>query len=274
MLPIQTGNTKEENSGYVVFVWNINGSAESVFVNPLRSPGIDSQPGGPVRQPYLSYRPATLHRLAESIPRHRFLVSLNVYKYGLGIRFGGGGGALLRPPPAFSKVFWTVSYRRHERSFLLLGYLLCVPNNCYFVSAWNVNRSAEPVFVNLSRSPGIDSQPDGPVRQPYLSYRPARLHRLVESIPRHWFLVSLNVYKYGLGIRFGGRGGGRYSARPQPFLKSSGQLVTDDVNPLSFSSDICFVCPKFKRLFNFLTPHCGEPHLCGQLPNQHTSKPV
>jgi hypothetical protein len=41
---------------------------------------------GPVRQPYfsyLSYRPARLHRLAESIPLNRFLGSLNVYKYGL-----------------------------------------------------------------------------------------------------------------------------------------------------------------------------------------------
>ncbi len=56
----------------------------------------------------------------------------------------------------------------------------------------------EPVFVNLCRSPGIDSQPDGPVRQPYLSYRPAMLHRQVESNPRTRFLVSLNVYKYGL----------------------------------------------------------------------------
>ncbi len=27
---------------------------------------------------------------------------------------------------------------------------------------------SEPVFVNLLRSPGIDSQPGGPVRQPYL----------------------------------------------------------------------------------------------------------
>ncbi len=35
---------------------------------PLRSPGTDSQPGGPVRHPYLSHRPARLHRLAESIP--------------------------------------------------------------------------------------------------------------------------------------------------------------------------------------------------------------
>jgi hypothetical protein len=41
---------------------------EPVFVDLLRSPGIDFQPGGPVRQPYLSYRPATLHRPAESIP--------------------------------------------------------------------------------------------------------------------------------------------------------------------------------------------------------------
>jgi hypothetical protein len=36
----------------------------------------------------------------------------------------------------------------------------------------------EPVFVDLLRSPGIDSQPGGPVRQPFLSYRSARLHRL------------------------------------------------------------------------------------------------
>ncbi len=38
----------------------------------------------------------------------------------------------------------------------------------------------EPGFVNLLRSPGIDSQPGGPVRQPCLTYRPARLHRLAE----------------------------------------------------------------------------------------------
>ncbi len=41
------------------------------------------QPGGPVRQPILTYRPARLHRLAEPIPWNRFLGSLNVYKYGL-----------------------------------------------------------------------------------------------------------------------------------------------------------------------------------------------
>jgi hypothetical protein len=48
------------------------GTSEPIFVDLLRSQGIDSQPGGPVRQPYLSYRAARLQRLAESIPRNRF----------------------------------------------------------------------------------------------------------------------------------------------------------------------------------------------------------
>ncbi len=42
----------------------------------------------------------------------------------------------------------------------------------------------EPAFANLLRSPGFDSLRGGPVRHPYLSYRPARLHRLAKSIPR------------------------------------------------------------------------------------------
>jgi hypothetical protein len=47
------------------------------------------------------------------------------------------------------------------------------------------DRLTEPVFVNLLRSPGIDfpilaGRYDSTT---YLSYRPARLHRLVESIP-------------------------------------------------------------------------------------------
>jgi hypothetical protein len=40
---------------------------------PFKESRIDSQPGGPVRRPNLSYRPARLHRLAESIPRKRLL---------------------------------------------------------------------------------------------------------------------------------------------------------------------------------------------------------
>ena len=55
----------------------------SGFVNFLRSLGIDSQPGGPVRQPYLTYRRERLHRLSELISWNRFLGFLSVYKFGL-----------------------------------------------------------------------------------------------------------------------------------------------------------------------------------------------
>jgi hypothetical protein len=64
--------------------------------------------------------------------------------------------------------------------------------------------NTEPVFVNLLRSPIIDSQPRGLVRQPYLTYWPARLHTLAEPIPRNQFLRSINVYKYGLRVVMAG----------------------------------------------------------------------
>ncbi len=35
--------------------------------------GIDSQPGGPTGQPYLTYRPARLHRLAELLRWNQYL---------------------------------------------------------------------------------------------------------------------------------------------------------------------------------------------------------
>jgi hypothetical protein len=56
-------------------------TSELEFVNLLRSQGIDSKPCGPVRQPYLTYRPARLHGLAESVPWNRFPGSLDVCKY-------------------------------------------------------------------------------------------------------------------------------------------------------------------------------------------------
>ncbi len=49
----------------------------------VRSPGIDSQPGGPVRQPYLTYRVARQYRMAESVPWNQFLGFLERYKFGL-----------------------------------------------------------------------------------------------------------------------------------------------------------------------------------------------
>jgi hypothetical protein len=49
--------------------------ARARICKPFKEPGINSQPGGPVREPYLLYWLARFHRLAEG--------SLNVYKYGL-----------------------------------------------------------------------------------------------------------------------------------------------------------------------------------------------
>jgi hypothetical protein len=51
----------------------------------------------------------------------------------------------------------------------------------------------EPEFVNLLRSPGIDSQPGGPVRQPYLTYQSAMLHRLAESTVIPGLLKHLQI---------------------------------------------------------------------------------
>ena len=81
---------------------------EPVFVDPLRSPEIDSQPGGPVRQTFLLYRPARQHRLAASIPRNRFLGFINIYKYGLRTQFNL---FVLSPEAEFFDVIGTKVFR-------------------------------------------------------------------------------------------------------------------------------------------------------------------
>ncbi len=55
-------------------------------------------------------------------------------------------------------------------------------------------------FGNRARicRPFKDTRNRFPAWQPYLSYRPARLHWLPESNPRTRFLGSINVYKYVL----------------------------------------------------------------------------
>ncbi len=103
-----------------------------------------------------------------------------------------------------------------------LFFCMCLSNKSTWPFPLSLTWYTEPVFVNLLRSPWIDSQPGGPVRQPYLSYKPANLHRLEESILslagqydspicrtsppiytgwRNQFLGSFNVYKYRLRLR-------------------------------------------------------------------------
>jgi hypothetical protein len=70
---------------------------------------------------------------------------------------------------------------------------------------------SEPVFVDHLRSPVIDSQPGGPVRQPYFSYRPAEPHRLTESIPGLHKQLQIRVQGTYLGwlVRLAPRAGTR-----------------------------------------------------------------
>ncbi len=86
-------------------------------------------------------------------------------------------------------------YSRFSANLVVPSFqLLCLPsrNLCFLSALFSFH--PEPEFVNLLRSPGIDSQPGRPVRQTYLTYRPARLHSLAESLPWYRFLGSLNVY--------------------------------------------------------------------------------
>ncbi len=105
----------------------------------------------------------------------------------------------------FSVNIVVVSLEREEGDYgsvvLTLAILAKIVSNIGWFIMWvqGIEVRARICIVNLSRSPEIDSQlACGPVQQPYLSYRPARLHRLEESNPRNRFLGSLKVYKYRL----------------------------------------------------------------------------
>ncbi len=128
--------------------------------------------------------------------------------------------------------------------------------------------SSEPVFLNLLKCPGIDSQPGGSVRQPYLTYRPVRLCSLAESI--HWnrFLGSLNDYKYGLCMHTQSD----FVFLPcQPFFDhllffSHSQLSPDGLReiervetmPYSLASLFCSFCVKRSSLLTTFI----EPYFC------------
>ncbi len=64
-----------------------------------------------------------------------------------------------------------------------------------------MNCYSELVLVDLSWSPGIDSQPGRPVLQHFLKYWPTRLHRLAEFNPRNRLLGSINVYSTQIGAQ-------------------------------------------------------------------------
>jgi hypothetical protein len=95
---IQVGNQKFSaflhwRSYYLFFRPNIPSRAR--ISKPLMRRGIDTQPGRPVRQPYLTYRRAG--PTGYICWRNRFLGSLNVYKFALGMSLVCHGPATFPP---------------------------------------------------------------------------------------------------------------------------------------------------------------------------------
>jgi hypothetical protein len=124
---------------------------------------------------------------------------------GSSINVFGFGGWLLGQQGAIILVLEYVQNEENDSTVISLTYAVCWESQrklkfifLIHLQLTSQELGTEPVFVNLFSSARIDSQPGGSVRQPYLSYRPARLHRLAESMPRNRFLGSINVYKYGL----------------------------------------------------------------------------
>jgi hypothetical protein len=159
-------------------------------------------------------------------------------------------------PPMLHKYCTLTGARKASTSSMLESVVVrgpdFLPTHATMVSAVRppiVYNNTEPVLVDLLRSPGIDFQPGGPVRQPYLSYRLARLHRLAESILRNRFLGSINVYKYGLcskRIITGCRVRNLFSS--EGWLTIVHSLCTP--TPTSYSPEVSVIWPTHTQLFN------------------------
>ncbi len=124
---------------------------------------------------WLSHRPARLHRLTEFILWNRFLGSINVWKYGLSI-----------PDSMLCWNFRTIYGARRK----LVGISLL-----YWPARLHIglrNRFLGIAFTGLLNRAGIFKQSMGTRNREgkRLLYRPARLHRLAESIPCNRFLGS------------------------------------------------------------------------------------
>ncbi len=125
----------------------------------------------PARQPYLSYRPDRLHRLAKSIPRNRFLGSINVYKYELRCKYisrvGGGG---FHVHYRGNVLLWPKS--NESKKSLVLFYLFSSPpaflsSPPAFLSSPPAFLSSPPAFHQFPASlPSVPRQPSSVPRQP------------------------------------------------------------------------------------------------------------
>jgi hypothetical protein len=131
------------------------------------------------------YRPARLHRLACRYDNPMPESTITPYSGTMNLDADSDGQKTPLPPNETGNLSIEFLISEGRRVFRETMQKIYIPRT-------------EPEFVNILRSLGIDSQPGRPVRQPYLTHWPARLHRLAESIPWDRFLGSLNVFKFGI----------------------------------------------------------------------------
>jgi hypothetical protein len=109
----------------------------------------------------------------------------------------------LKNPTLACHSYWLYIADKKQRQLrnmveLVSGFFLS--SLCTYFSVLVANAEARARICKLLRSTEIDSAspvyPGGQVRRIGLSHRPARPHRLTESIPWNRFLGSLKVYKF------------------------------------------------------------------------------
>jgi hypothetical protein len=119
---VHTWRNKETNSKSSLLDYYRNPLGNRARIcRPFKEPKNRFQALRAVRQPYLSYRPDRLHRLAKSIPQNRFLDSINVYKYGL--RVGAGVSKVQQPPRPPPPTTYTVT-KLNKDDFALVSQFL------------------------------------------------------------------------------------------------------------------------------------------------------
>jgi hypothetical protein len=111
----------------------------------------------------LSYRPARLHRLAESIPWNRYLGSLNIYKFGLWratVRrtwFVGCGGTAVAPDGVVVLLLSTVGQVQLKRHLQLSSSNDVYERDCLLIlSSWAAASPQRPMdwpqYTSVNRS--------------------------------------------------------------------------------------------------------------------------
>jgi hypothetical protein len=104
-----------------------------------------------------------------------FLLNINKIVFYIQTNLAGRGGGGVFPQLSFALLSLSTAVENMTNG--IKPFSPCLDN--YFLSPVPlplIKTKPEPEFVNLLRSPGIDSRPGWPIRQPHLTYRPARLH--------------------------------------------------------------------------------------------------